>query len=338
MSVRTDPATEVRRRRATPPRAVWGGAAIVVVLVLAYLLSAGQPYLATVVAGAAVYATAATGLDFVVGWLREVSVGQGAAMLVGAYCGVPFLEAGVLVAGLVAAVAGLVTGLVLGLAAVRVKGFALATYTLIVALAVELVFTSVPALGGGVGRPVIADSVVGIPLDTTTTAMLCVVVAILGVLLHARLRRSMTGLAWRGVGLNPSAAGSVAVSPVGARLAAFGLAGVYAGVAGFLFALVSGYLAPTVFGFELAVLMLAMVVIGGRGRSLGAVVGAVVFTVYQQVAPASAYSDAAIGVVLMVVVWFAPAGIVPYVGTGLRRARRRWWPGSPGGMGKELVA
>jgi ABC-type branched-subunit amino acid transport system permease subunit len=305
----------------------------IVVVVICASLASSDPYLGTVIATIAVYGLVSTGLDFIVGWLREISVGQAAAMAVGAYAGQPFIQNHVLLAIVVAALAGMAAGIVIGLPAFRVSGFALATYTLVVGLGVELLLEDDNALGGTAGKTVIPGKLFGLNLvNGRDLVILCVIMLLLGIFVYNQLRNSAVGISWRAVGQNHRMASSLAMNPIRIRLSAFALAGLFAGVAGLLFAVIVGYLSPDEFDFTLSVQFLAMVVIGGRVHPLGATAGAAVFAIYEQYLPASNYNDVVIGGVLALVAWLAPRGLMPYVSDGLRALWRLVRSGGRGGV------
>jgi branched-chain amino acid transport system ATP-binding protein len=325
MSTATASAARVLRNGAV--RGVAFVVVTIVVMVICARVSVANPFIGTLIATTAVYALATTGLDFVVGWLREISVGQAASMAVGAYSAAPLLASHPLIAFVAAAIGGAVTGVVVGLPAIRVRGFALATYTLVTGLAIQLLLSDVKAFGGTAGQAILPGSVFGLDLaDSTTLVVVSVALLAVGIAVYYLLNHSMVGLAWRAVGLNSPMAGSLSINPVGARLSAFGLAGLFAGVAGLLFALVSGYLAPDMFSFTVSVQLLAMIVIGGRAHPLGGTVGAILFAVYTQYLPASSYSEALLGLILALSVWLAPRGAVLYLGDAGRWLARRLRP------------
>ena len=108
------------------------------------------------------------------------------------------------------------------------------------------------------------------------------------------------------------------------RLIAFVLASVYGGAAGVLYAGMIGYIAPESFSIADMFLLLAMVIIGGRQSLAGCVIGAVVLTVVQQeLINLAAYAQLGYGLVVVLVVVFAPAGLVGIPGR-LLAAYRRW--------------
>jgi branched-chain amino acid transport system permease protein len=299
----------------------------VVVVFICASVAKSDPFLGTVLATVAVYGIVATGLDFVVGWLREISVGQAAAMAVGAYAGQPFMEHHPLFAIVLAGLAGMASGVIIGLPAFRVTGFALATYTLVVGLGIALLLSDVQAFGGTAGKLVVPGSLFGLNLaDGQDLLVVCVVLLLIAIFVYYQLRNSAVGVSWRAVGQNHRMASSLAMNPISIRLAAFATAGLFAGVGGLMFAVIGGYLSPDEFSFTLSVQFLAMVVIGGRVHPLGGTAGAALFAVYQQYLPTTSYNDAIIGGVLALVAWLAPRGLMPYVTSALNYLRRKLVP------------
>jgi branched-chain amino acid transport system permease protein len=294
-----------------------GGGALVagVLLVVLCTLEAGhQPFVGTLIATTAIYAIAATGLDFVVGWIQEISVAQATTMAAGAFAGYPLITSHPLLAFLIAAVSGMAVGAFVGLPAVRVHGFALATYTLVIALAASTLLGDVGAFGGTYGRVVVMGTIFGQNFDPTALTALSVAVMVVGIFVYYLLKRSIVGLSWRAIGQNPRMAGSLAVNLPGSYLLAFATAGLFGGVAGMLYAVLSNYLAADAFSFDLSINILAIVIIGGRGHPLGAVVGSALLTIIDYYLPAAAYAPVILGGLLVVVVWLAPRGVAVYLG------------------------
>jgi branched-chain amino acid transport system permease protein len=300
-------------------------AVVGVALLLTSIVSSSQPFVGTIIATSAAYALAATGLDVIVGWLREVSVGQAATMGIGAYAGARLIEHHVLLAFVCSAVGGAVAGLVVGLPASRVHGFALATYTLVIGLAIQLALAVIPGYGGLSGETLVPGSLLGIDLSGSNLPVVAVAMLAIAILAYQILKTSLVGHAWRGIGQNPQMAASLAANPISARMVAFGVAGFAGGVAGMLVSVVTGYLAPSSFTFLLSVQLLAMVVIGGRVHPFGPAVGAAIFALYQRYVPASTWDDAILGGALALSVWLAPRGLAVYVSLGFEKLRQLVW-------------
>ena len=105
------------------------------------------------------------------------------------------------------------------------------------------------------------------------------------------------------------------------------IAGGLAGAAGSLFAVLVGFVSPESFGLSLSILFIAMVVIGGLGSNLGAVVGVVVMVVIDERLRSQTGGVAALsyGILIMTLVVVAPGGLAALVGrlSGAARLRRR---------------
>jgi len=296
-----------------------------VALLLTAVVSSRQPFVGTLIAITAAYALAAVGLDIVVGWLREVSVGQAATMGVGAYAGASLIQHHALLAFACSAVGGAAAGLIVGLPASRVRGFALATYTLVIGLAIQLTLAVLPGYGGNLGETLTPGSLLGIGLSGSSLPVVAVAMLAVALLAYQVLKTSLVGHAWRGIGQNQHMAASLAANPISARMVAFGVAGIAGGVAGMLVSVVTGYLSPTSFSYLLAVQLLAIVIIGGRVHPFGPVVGAAIFGLCQRFISSSTWDNAILGGILVLTVWLAPRGVAVYISLGIEKLGRGGW-------------
>src|SRR5205823_2692894 len=105
------------------------------------------------------------------------------------------------------------------------------------------------------------------------------------------------------------------------RMMAFLLAGVYGGAAGVLYAGQIHYIAPETFSIADMFLLLAMVIIGGRQSLAGCVTGAIGLTIVQQeLVNLAAYAQLGYGLVVVLVVVFAPTGLI-----GIPARAARWF-------------
>ncbi len=283
---------------------------------------------------------AIVGLSSVVltGYLGQISLAQYAFTGLAAFAtaklaveGVPFPWAPIIAVGITVGV-----GVLVGIPALRVRGMTLAVATLGAAVAIEqLVFAS-PELSGlaGVPRPRLFGvdlGFLGHGRDNFRPAfgVLVVVALVVCGLGVANLRRSTTGLRWLAVRSNERAAAASGIDVRSAKLGAFALSSALAGVAGALLAYELPALSPAQFMVVGGLAVLALCYLGGIAAISGALVAGLlasggVLTQLQGGATGStsATQFAVSGLLLVVVVIFAPDGLAPLVARGARRLRR----------------
>jgi branched-chain amino acid transport system permease protein len=230
---------------------------------------------------AALYAILAVGYAIVLGLCGQFSVAHAALYGVGAY------TAGILttdphddaswVALLAACAMGLLVGALVGLPSLRVGGDQLAVITLFIGGVLQITAQNATSVTGGFG------GVVDIPRNalfghTFTTLrdqyLLAAGVLLVAVLLVERLRSSPLGLAMVAIREDEVAARSAGVRVGVVKVCAFALSGAVAGAAGWLYAGRITEVTPVGFDATLSVLVAVMVLLGGRGRVYGAVIGA----------------------------------------------------------------
>jgi branched-chain amino acid transport system permease protein len=227
-----------------------------------------------------IWATAALGLNLLMGWAGQVHLGYAAVMAIGAYtaihavrAGVPF-ELGLVVGGL----ASSVIGLAFGAAAMRVKGLYLAVTTLAMQSVVDWTIVHVPAISGGSQATLQAPTVrvLGRPVLTDwgrywLAFVICVVVT--SFLLNTQ--RTSFGRALVAVREKDFAAAIIGVSPFKYKLLAFWCSSFIGGVAGAVLAFCYYQaVTPEQFHLEVSIQVVAMVIVGGLGSVLGSFFGA----------------------------------------------------------------
>jgi branched-chain amino acid transport system permease protein len=227
-----------------------------------------------------------------------------------------------LVLSLVAAMAvGLTVSLVLGLLLGRVRGVYQAIATLaFVQIVLSMMFYAEDITGGPLGLN-------NIPKLAGTGTLALVVCATIYVL--SAIDKSRLGMEFDGVRQDEIVAASLGIAPAPRHILAFALGGAVAGLFGGLIALHSYSLEPTQFGFHMLVLVLAMVVLGGRLSVWGPVVGAVLLTTLPEIArPLSENRELIHGLLLILIIIFLPRCIVAgfarlAAGMGKRRLEAR---------------
>lgn len=272
-------------------------------------------------------AVAALGLALLMGLAGQVSLGHAGFMGIGAYATAlgpkhlgldPLLSmgAGLLFAGALA--------FLVGRPILRLKGHYLAVATLGLGILVHLVFVSeVPITGGPDGIQVPRLTIFGVRLvGPELWYWITGLTLLLAAWLALNLEDSSTGRALRALHDSEVAACVVGVDVARAKLQVFVIAAVYAALAGGLFALFNRFVTPDVAGFLRSIELVTMVVIGGMGSILGAVVGAALLTVLPQALTLfHDYEHAVLGLSIILFMVFLRQGIVP--GLAALFARRR---------------
>ncbi|MCY1166906.1 urea ABC transporter, permease protein [compost metagenome] len=273
-----------------------------------------------------VFALAAVGLNVLMGHAGVVSLGHAGFFAIGAYAvaigparlGLSSWSSLAIGVALAASIA-----FVIGRPILRLKGHYLAAATLGFGILLFMVLTNEVAWTGGPdGMPVkrlqIGDlRVVGPKVWYVTAAVLLVV----GVWLAANLERSPTGRALQAIHGSEVAASVNGVDVARYKLIAFVVSAIYAAIAGAMLALMDGHVTPNVCNFLLSLQLVTMVVLGGIGSILGAVIGAAVLLLLPQFLTAlHDYEHAFLGLILILCMIFLRAGIVPTLAALRRRS------------------
>ena len=235
-----------------------------------------------------IYAIAAIGLNILVGYCGQVSLGTGGFMAVGAYAVYKLMTAFPEVSIIIHVIlAGGVTSFVcvlFGLPSLRIKGFYLAVATLAAQFFLVWLFNRVPwfynySASGQISAP--ERTVFGVPVTGAETApwaayLFCLIFCFVCALVARNLTRGMAGRKWMAIRDMDIAAEIIGVNPMRAKLSAFAVSGFFVGIAGALFFAI--YLGAVevgeVFGINKSFLVLFMVIIGGLGSIFGSFAGA----------------------------------------------------------------
>src|SRR5438128_1860774 len=226
----------------------------------------------------------AIGLNILVGYTGQVSIGHGAFMSVGAYTaanlanrlGSPWpvnLVAGGLMAALI--------GAIVGIPSLRIKGLYLAIATLAGQLIIEWTINHVTFISGGVQasievpRPRLGSMVLGTQRDMYYFLLFFVVLAVVGTM---NLMRSRVGRAFIAIRDQDIAAEIIGVDIFRYKVLAFAISSFYAGVTGVLYTYFLGIANYEQFQITVSIDYLAMIIIGGLGSVLGSIFGAIFVT------------------------------------------------------------
>ncbi len=229
---------------------------------------------------ALVYAVAVLGLNLLVGYSGQISLGHGAFFALGAYtCAILLDRTGVhyLLTIPAAALVCFAAGLALGLPALRLRGLYLALVTLAIAIATPVLLRRFDGLTGGsqglsVPQPT-APSWSGLE-DDQFLYFLALVVAVPTFWFAANLVRRPVGRALIAIRDDETSAKTMGVNLASFKTRTFGLSAAYAGVAGSLFVFNNGFVAPESFSLVVSFSFLAAIVVGGLATVAGALFGA----------------------------------------------------------------
>jgi branched-chain amino acid transport system permease protein len=306
------------------------GAAVAAALALTVPLWLANPYYVHVLIMAGIFAILALSLNLLLGYTGQLSLGHAAFFGIGAYAsalltlklGWSFwlgLPAGV---GLAAA-----AGWAIGRLALKLRGAYFVLVTISFAGVIALVAQNwMDLTNGPLGLPGVPAPELG-PWSLRTKGAyyeLVLAAAALAWVVCRRLVRSRIGRALVALRENEPLAESVGVDATHYLVLAAVVSAALAGLAGVLYAHYTRFVSPEVFLFTYTVTMVIMVVAGGKGTLAGPLVGALLFTALPEAlreTVAWQWQMVAYGLILVLLVFFLPRGIVPTL-AAWRHARR----------------
>ena len=267
------------------------------------------------------------GLNLLIGYAGQISLGHAAFFGLGGYAsailtarwgwpGLAAMAAGALGVGLIAfAVARPI---------LRLRGHYLAMATLGLGIIISIVLSQELKLTGGPdGMTVPALTVLGERLRGGRVWYWIVGFAlVLAVWVSLNLIDSAAGRALRALHGSEVAAATAGIDTARYKTLAFVVSAVFASLAGSLFAHSEGFLTPAEAGFLRSIEFVTMVVLGGMASTFGAVIGAAILTVLPQLITAFAdYKHIVFGAILMAGMIFLPRGLVPSLRQAFARRR-----------------
>jgi branched-chain amino acid transport system permease protein len=282
-----------------------------------------------------IYVLLAIGLNVVVGYAGLLDLGYIAFYAIGAYstafwtgalpihppivlnafCAIPF-----------AIVTAMLSGVLIGAPTLRLRGDYLAIVTLGFGEIIQIVATNLQGVTGG------AEGVIGIPhpainlfhihytwlIDPLPYYYLLLAFVVVALIAYSLLEHSRVGRAWTAIREDEVAAESSGINVLKYKIMAFAIGASTSGFAGMLTASKISFIDPSYFTVQLSILILVLVIFGGMGSLLGAVVGAAFlqwFPWYLKEHPLFGFQPEDLyiylGAILMLTMIFRPEGMIP---------------------------
>ena len=299
-------------------------------------------------------AIAACGLNLLTGYNGQISVGHGALYGAGAYATAILMTKAswpMVPAVIASIVISFVIGIAIGLPALRIKGLYLALVTLAVAVLFPLAIEQFSDLTGGGGGLTITTPVVsrrggvidseikfsdmaGLTGDQIKYLIFLAVTAFCFVL-SRNIVKSRMGRSLVAIRDNETAAAVSGVPVARVKILTFGISAALAGAGGALFAVNQARVGPSSFTILLSIYFLVAVVVGGPSSIVGPAIGAAFFGFFTDFfAPRlpeqfKGATPIILGVILIVLMFFAPGGIVGLYKTTMAKRAGRRGPTSP---------
>jgi branched-chain amino acid transport system permease protein len=304
-------------------------------LIVFMLLLAAYPFLATafyldLACQVFLAAIGALSLMLLTGYAGQVSLGHAGLLSAGAFtAGILFREfnAPFWVTLPAAALSGALLGVIFGLPSLRLRGLYLAVSTLALHFVVVYLGGEYESKRGfSTGITIDAPRISGYTIyGGRIWYFVLLVFAAAALLICLNLLRSRTGRAWRAIRTHETVAEALGIGVAAHKLLAFVISSSMAAVSGALFAYYRGFVSVEAFSLFLSIQYVAMIIVGGIGSLLGAMLGAVFVTLFpyaieaalMRLPNAQAYAGvlfavnyAAFGVVMILFLLFEPLGLV----------------------------
>lgn len=299
---------------------------MILALVLAFIpLAISNVYYLGILIFVGINSLITIGLSLLMGYAGQISLGHAAFFGLGAYLSgvlstrlaVPPVSALLLAALFTALVA-----LLIGLPTLRLKGHYLAMATLGFGQIVYIVFNAwVEMTGGPSGFGNIPRlRIGGVVFDTDLKYFYLVWgLVVVGLFFAVNIIHSRVGRALRTMHTSEVAAGTLGINTVRYKIQIFVISAVYASVAGSLYAYFVTFLSPGTFGISFSILLVTMVVFGGRFSVWGALLGTAVLSILpESLRIIKDYDVLVYGAVLLLVMIFFPEGLVGLIGRVFR--------------------
>lgn len=327
-------APRYRRALTARPRVATSLVVLVVCAVAAALRDQSYPLL--MLCTVLLFVVACVGLDIQIGHCGIVNFAGAAFFGTGAYTAAVLAARGVPHLAVIAAggVVAALVGSLLILPVLRTRGY----YAALVTIAFGILFSTFlevnDALGGPQGLKLHGIDLFGwkfnrdVTLGGSTASfyvnyfVLSLALAVAAFVFARRVERSWLGLAFDAVRLDEIAAATFGIGVARAKIVAFTLGNLLCGIAGAVYAMMQGFIAPNNFTFGESLILVSIVILGGIGNPLGILPAALIIVVVpQKLQFIQEYRFLLYGVLVVLILLFRPEGLLP-------RRIREYFPGS----------
>lgn len=288
--------------------------AIAALIALPYVVGEGGLLSSLVITG--ILFIGVLGLDVLMGYAGQVSLGQAAFLAIGGYTAA-ILATTYEVSPLLGTLAGMAVSLAcaigLSLVTMRLRGAYLALATLSFGLLVDSLTVGLNITGGPSGLVGIPSfAVAGYSFDSQTSMyylVLAIIVVLVAVLLGGMT--SSFGRALQAIRTDQTAAAALGIDVPRYKMAAFSISALLGSLSGSLYAFDFHFLSPEMVSTPRSFEMIAMQVVGGEGMLVGGLVGSALITLLPTIfQPLAAYKTLAEGAILVLAFQYMPDGIV----------------------------
>ncbi|MGH7072098.1 MAG: branched-chain amino acid ABC transporter permease [Acetobacteraceae bacterium] len=290
---------------------------VVLLAVLAALPAFANNYYLEVLSEAWFYVLLCLGLNIVVGYAGLLDLGYAAFFAVGAYtAGIVTLRLGLSfwLSLPISVIAASIAGVIIGGPTLRLRSDYLAIVTLGFGEMVRISVRNLAVTGGasgmvGINRPYL----LGYHLNSIGAYYyIFLLLAVLGVIASHRLEHSRIGRAWKYVRSDEDAARAMGINHALVKLAAYILGAIFAAIGGCFYAAKMTAISPETFTFNQSLLILLGVVLGGRGKIPGVILGALVIVIFPELfRDIGSMRMLVFAISLLLIMLFRPAGIWP---------------------------
>lgn len=287
-------------------------AGLLLLAICVYAAIFAGPYTLYVMTLVALAVIAAIGLNLLMGYTGQISLGHAAFLAIGAYThtivytkGAPLIVS-VLIAALVAAV----FGFLIGIPALRLKGPYLAIATLGFQVAIDQLLARWTTLTGGRMGLRVPAAEIFVELSPLAYFFVCLAITLAIIVGAYNITRSRVGRAWVAIRDNETAAESMGVHLTHYKTMAFAISAAITGISGALSAHLADSITPNNYTLLNSIELLVMVMVGGLASILGSILGGTLIVLLSAtLASFRDYQGLLIGLILIAVILFEPMGM-----------------------------